>query len=135
MQPFQADADDLMTRIKQVISQGATQVLYFDEDPMVVDDTWPVDEGRMHEFPAPGTPILLITDLGIRNQRFQRSRAPRYWRAFAMEALRHRCPVVAFVPYPPSRWPTGLAGLIAPVLWDRKTTATSIRAARRIGSH
>jgi hypothetical protein len=39
MQPFQADADDLAMRLKRVAPQGATQLLYFDEDPSVVDDT------------------------------------------------------------------------------------------------
>lgn len=134
MQPFQADADELAARIQEVTSQGATRLLYFDEDPAIVDDSWPVGEGRTHELPPAGTPIVLITDLGIRGLRSGRSRARRHWISFAIEASRHHCPVVAFVPYPPSRWPAGLDGLVMLVPWDRKTTIATARAARRTRS-
>jgi len=131
MQPFQVDTDDLAVRIRQVASQGATQLLYFDEDPTMVDDTWPVVEGRPYELPLAGTPIVLITDLGIRHMRSRRSHARSYWLAFAREARRRQCPVIAFVPYPPSRWPAGLDGLITPLPWDHHTTVTTVRTAKR----
>lgn len=131
MQPFQVDTDDLAVRIRQVASQGATQLLYFDEDPTMVDDTWPVVEGRPYELPLAGTPIVLITDLGIRHMRSPRSRARSYWLAFAREARRRQCPVIAFVPYPSSRWPAGLDGLITPLPWDHHTTVATVRTAKR----
>lgn len=131
MQPFQFDADDLAARLQRVASQGSTQLLYFDEDPTIVNETWPVGEGRLHDLPPAGTPLILITDLGIRDLRSNRARTRPYWWEFATKALRRRCPVIAFVPYPLSRWPVGLNGLITPLPWDRKTTVATIRAARR----
>ena len=134
MQPFQLDADDLAARLQRVASQGATQLLYFDEDPGTVDDTWPVGDGRLHELPAPGTPVILITDLGIRGLRPHRAHAQPFWWALVARAQRRRCPVMAFVPYPVSRWPTRLSSYITPLMWDRTTTVATIRAARRTGS-
>jgi hypothetical protein len=131
MQPFQADADDLAARIQRVASHGVTRVLYFDGDPTVVDDTWPVGDGRPYELPAAGTPLVAITDLGIRPLDTVRRPARPCWAALARKAWYRRCPVVAFVPYPASRWPTGLGGGITPVLWDRRTTVAALRAARR----
>lgn len=131
MQPFQVDTDDLAARLRQVASEGATQLYYFDEDPTIVDDTWPVGEGRPYELPPAGTPIVLITDLGIRHLRSPRSLARPYWLAFALQARRRGCPIIAFVPYPPSRWPAGLGGLITPLPWDHQTGIATVRAARR----
>lgn len=131
MQPFQSDADDLAARIQEVTSQGATQLLYFDQDPAVVNQTWPVRKGRPHELPPSGTPIIVITDLGIRALGSDRARAQPFWMTFAIQARRRRCPIIAFVPYPPSRWPRGLHGLVTSVPWDRKTSVATVRAARR----
>jgi hypothetical protein len=131
MQPFQLDADDLAARLQRVASQGATQLLYFDEDPGTVDDTWPVGDGRLHELPPSGTPVILITDLGIRSLRSHCAHARPCWWALVARAQRRRCPVVAFVPYPVGRWPTQLSSYITPLVWDRSTTVATIRAARR----
>lgn len=130
MQPFRRDADDLAARLRQIASQGFSEVLYFDEDPELVDDTWPVRDGRAHRMPPCGVPIILITDLRLRSLSEARLYARAPWLRFAGAARRCRCPLLAFVPYPPHRWPSGLDGLITMLFWDRSTTVAWVRAAR-----
>jgi len=37
------------------------------------------------------------------------------------------CPLVAFVPYAPRRWPRALRRAMTIVQWDRRTSAVTIR--------
>jgi hypothetical protein len=83
--------------------------------------------------PPRGTPILLLTDLGIGYPAgFDDAASADEWLAFAVLARRAECPVVAFVPYPPERWPPALRRAITILRWDRQLTAG--RAAKRVAS-
>lgn len=86
------------------------------------------EDWRPYAPPLPGTPVLLLTDLGIGRPMFADERADaREWLSFAAQVGRAGCPLVAFVPYAPRRWPRALRRAMTIVEWDRRTSAVTIR--------
>jgi hypothetical protein len=84
-------------------------------------------EERAYEPPASGTPVLLVTDLGIGVPPLaQDTLFIDDWRDFADRTARARCPIIALVPYSPERWPAALKGIINIIQWDRSTTAGDV---------
>lgn len=85
-------------------------------------------EETTYSPPAPGTPVLVVTDLGIGRPRGLNDWADEVeWLDFAAILRRAGCPLVAMVPYPPARWPLALARGIAILQFDRPTTASVVR--------
>ncbi|HEY0698401.1 MAG TPA: hypothetical protein VGD43_11400, partial [Micromonospora sp.] len=78
-----------------------------------------------------GTPVLLLSDLGVNGRWWDTSAEPWEWRAFARLAARHGCPVVALAPCPPSRRPRWLDALFPVVTWDRTATVGGVHAVLR----
>jgi hypothetical protein len=80
--------------------------------------------------PARGTPVVLLSDLGLGGPQLSLDRAlSAEWLAFCARARRAGCPLVAFVPYERQRWPRPLARAMILVTWDRGTTAGQVRHA------
>jgi hypothetical protein len=130
MQPFARDQMELMRVIQGVVGIHATAILQFRSCPTRKVGVGPVWTWRGYQPPQPGTPVLLLTDLGIGGPslRLQRSRTEE-WQSFARTLSRHSCPLVAFVPYPPERWPTRLMQEMIILQWDRATTFGTVRKA------
>jgi hypothetical protein len=53
------------------------------------------------------------------------------WRSFGERIRAAGCHPIALVPYPPARWPAGLADVIDIVQWDRLTNVRRVRATLR----
>jgi hypothetical protein len=83
-------------------------------------------------LPAPGTSVLLLTDLGIGGGS-NRRRWPRKdsLLSLARRLAAQQSALVALVPYPASRWPVDIDRRIGLVFWDRRTTVADVRQARR----
>lgn len=127
MAPFAQDREDLVEGVRRVVGSESVAVLAFAE---VLDDgvwTDAAPEPRAYVPPARGTLVAVATDLGIA---FGRAASARRWRALAARLRTSGCPLVAFVPYPPRRWPQNLRGEIAIVQWDLACTAQAVRHAR-----
>jgi hypothetical protein len=127
MTPFLKDQAWLEWAVSRVVGENGVELRRFTGTPLSVAASAIGREGQAYPVP-PGTPVLALTDLGIGRPMFDRDyNDPDDWLALA-ELLRHAgCPLVAFVPYPPSRWPRGLARELAIVHWDRVTTAATVR--------
>jgi hypothetical protein len=83
-----------------------------------------------YELPPAGTPILALTDLGIGALGAGQPYVPiEEWLAFAGTAEIAGCPLTAFVPYAPDRWPPLLRGELAIVHWHHARSAPGARAA------
>jgi hypothetical protein len=129
MQPFAADQATLLATLVSVVGRDRTEVLYFDSSPAWGAGTGPKDEWPDYQPPAPGTPVVVLTDLGIARPPGAAGLAGvSDWRGFAKIVARAGCPMLALVPYPRERWPA-LSKLITIVQWDRSTTASVIRHA------
>jgi len=129
--PFFGDQTHLVNTIRRIAGNENISVVQFVNHPRWVFD---IDKKQTapYSFPVSPVPILLVSDLGIRVSTLATDFvSPGEWVAFAQDATKAHCPVVALVPYPPHRWPAAVTEEIITLEWDRNTTAGAVR--RRIG--
>lgn len=128
MQPFAADEAVLRAALLSVAGRDRTSVLYFEGTPLRGCGTGAKADWPAYAPPAPGTPIVVLTDLGIAQPPESAGRASAAeWMEFARVAVRALCPILALTPYPAKRWPPALAKRMTIVQWDQATTAASVR--------
>jgi hypothetical protein len=129
MQPFRRDQEEITRQIVRTVGCEKVDVGYFAYSPLRGAGPGPGWTWRPYRPPSRRTPILLLSDLGIGGPPgdFRRSTLPE-WRRFWRIAADNESGVVAFVVYPPGRWPAWLAAVTHPVVWDRRATARSARA-------
>src|SRR6202008_4057123 len=65
MQPFAADQTALLAFLVRVVGRDRTEVNYFEGSPLWGAGIGPKDEWSDYRPPASGTPVVLVTDLGI----------------------------------------------------------------------
>ena len=130
LKPFVADRAETIGALQRLIGKALVQVGWFLDDP--ASGVGFERELATYEPPAPGIPVLLLTDLGIGGGGTRR-RWPRreHLVALARRLAAQGSPTLALVPYPPNRWPAGLDRSIALVFWDRRTTISEVRRARQ----
>lgn len=86
---------------------------------------------RPYSPPLPGTPILLVGDLGMARGAFPLSEADEArWDAFFGGLRARRNPVCALVPCAPELYPPFVRELVDLVLWDRRTRPSDVRRVR-----
>jgi hypothetical protein len=130
MSLFRRDALWLRRELHKVLSESKVDVRVFARCPIFgagrpADDSW-----KPFRPPSAGTPILLITDLGIGAEDHERA-TPKEWNAFIDLTSAAGCPLLALNPYAPHRWPPGLARRITVVSWRRALSAQTARKAAR----
>jgi hypothetical protein len=124
LKAFLQDQQQIVSALKLLIGEALVEAGWFLDDPL--------GESHPGNAPAPGTPVLLLTDLGIGGDGARRQwPKPDHLREFSRQMAARGSPVLALVPYPPDRWPPGLSNSIGMVFWDRRTTVSDVRAARR----
>ncbi|HKB11870.1 MAG TPA: hypothetical protein VKD69_14505 [Vicinamibacterales bacterium] len=132
LMPFDRDVRALAHDLLAVVGRDRSRVLYFAGCPTLGAGPAARSSWRPYEAPPPGTPIVLVTDLGIARGAAGRSAvAEATWLAFVMLARAHDCPVVVFNPYPPPRWPAALLRQVRVLQWDRGTTAATAHRVSR----
>ncbi len=129
MEPFSADVRFLIERIHAVVGRELAQVLSFEGSPQRTG-VGSRSDWREHRF-QPGMPILALTCFDLNAAPHRALASALAWRKFADAARNAQCLLVAFVPYPPSRWPEGLAERMVIVEWDRGTTVGYVRRSLR----
>lgn len=132
MAPFIGDQISLQKELVQVVGRDRVQTLRFVGCPLRGAGAGPVTSWSEYRPPPSGTPVLLLSDLGIGRPLVGDDRAGvAEWLGFARLVRKARCPLVAFVPYAAPRWPRSLAPLLTMIHWDRRTTASVVR--NRVG--
>jgi hypothetical protein len=125
MTPFAKDQAWLELALHRILGENRVEVLSFTGTPRV----------DAYCAPAPGTPVLLLTDLGIGRPLFDSDSSDvDAWLAFVAAVRRAGCPLTAFVPYPPARWPPRLSRELTVIQWDRATSAATVRGRVRSGA-
>jgi hypothetical protein len=134
MIPFHRDQDWLVKEIQKVVGEGKTQALRFAGCPLSKAGAGPRKDWEDYRPPLPATPVLLLTDLGIGRPPLSSDWASvEDWLLFARILRTAGCPIVALVPYASTlpdgraRWPAELVGVMTILLWDRGTSATTVR--------
>lgn len=130
MAPYRKDQWWLTRRLSSMLDSGSVNVAGFVGTPLRPHP--PLGSVEAFRPPRPGTSVLVLTDLGIGRAPVLTERArPGEWRRFGGLIRSLNCPLIAFVPYPPHRWPPSLAKEIPTVQWDVGTTASDVAAVRR----
>ncbi len=129
MLPFLADESELLTELKRVVGTERLEAIRFVGTPLRQwargEDVW---ADVAYPPPSAGTPVLVVSDLGI-GASVARSVAVTTddWLLFAAHLKRAGCPLIALVPYAPSRWPRALADRAAILHWDHRTSVGMVR--------
>ncbi len=129
MAPFAPDVAQFIARLGMLVAPERIALLSFRGNPMRGCSQGDGDPAPWQPPPA-GTPVLLLTDLGLG----ARSQAPRgssvdAWAEFTEAARAAGVSVRALVPYPRERWPQALAQRVRAVHWDRRTSAAVVQRA------
>ena len=125
MAPFRRDQFDLAKRIRATVGSSLCEILYFQNCPIRGAGHSGVWSWRRYRPPVTGRPVLVLSDLSIspiRTGAVQRDE----WRTWGQELTLNGNPLIAFVPYPPDRWPRALDDTMMIVQWDRSTTAREL---------
>ena len=130
MDPFLDDKGQILTAISQVVGVPRLRVFHFIGCPTRGVFSARQDEASLWSPPPHGTPVVLISDLGIGGSLLDRDHSTRgEWLGMAQRCRAKSCPVLAFVPFAPDRWDRELARRITMIHWDRRTTAGTVRRA------
>lgn len=129
MTAFFADQAWALDEIERVVGRELVQVLSFAGLPCRGVAANIVDEPQPYLAPLPGTPVILLSDLGIARPVGASDRASAdEWASFALHVRCAGCPLIALLPYTPARWPRKLRGLVTMIHWDPRTTVGRLRA-------
>jgi hypothetical protein len=132
MEPFVSDRRAVLRQLRRVAGEQNLTVQYFRNAPLRGVASRPNDRLTGYQPPAPGTRILLLSDLGLGGSPGDYRRGTREeWEALAGLAARSDCQLTALVPCPSRRWPAWLVKLFPLISWDRRTTAAE--AAHQMG--
>jgi hypothetical protein len=128
MTPFARDQSILQKDILDLAGIDRVEIKRFAGSPLRGAGSgrkpWPE-----YRAPLPGTPVVLLTDLGICQPMLADDWAgPVEWLKFSETVAHANCPLVAFVPYESSRWPGELMQAMTIIQWDRRTTAGTVRS-------
>jgi len=130
MLPFSADQELLYEAIHEVVGWDRVETLYFDDCPL--DKMYEGDRyGKALAYvpPTPGTPVVMLTDLGLAGRRSTRFGASESeWLKFAKLVRGAECPLLALTPYGPARTPRRLRDAMYVLLWDRVTNVSRVRS-------
>ena len=128
MEPFYLDQLFLEQQILKVIGTDRTQVFLFSGLPEWGIKEVVVDDWTYYRNPPVGTPVLLLTDLGIGCASPGTERVSQAdWVRFSKKLSKNESSVVALVPYSLKRIPTILKKAMRVVSWDRTTTILSLK--------
>jgi hypothetical protein len=134
MMPFASDSQEILNAIQSVVGRERTEILYFEDCPVYGVETYEESDFVAYQPPPAGTPVLIISDLGIAEIPFSfRRSSPGEWLKLVLLLRTAGCPPVALTPYPSTRWPQPLINSLPVIQWDRHTTAATVRRARKKG--
>jgi hypothetical protein len=129
MQPFIEDQEQMLRCIVRVVGKDKATVMGFAGSPLRGAGESSRWEWREYRPPGQGTPVLLMTDLGIRQStRWSEWADEAEWLAFARTLNRSGNPLAALVPYGRDRWPASLRTAVKIIHWDQRTTISKVRA-------
>lgn len=129
---YSADQKWLLDKIQRVVGAGKISVLEFAGSPLLVFNPENLEALEPYldcRMPPPGTVVATLTDLGIGRPTSISARSTvAQWLELGRRLHLRQCPLVAFVPYGPARWPAALREAFTIVHWDWVTNTNSIQA-------
>ena len=132
--PVPQDINYLIERLRAIAPSDLLTIEPFLGCPSRGDDA--VSSLRAGWAPPPrGTPVIVVTDLGIGGPLHGRDRATQEeWLVFARSVRLAGHPLIGFIPYEPRRWPSRLARTMTLLHWSERTRIGSVKRAMREAS-
>ena len=131
MLPFRRDVLQLIESLRDVISDDRIVMAGFERHPLDEPLAW-FPGGKVERWtpPGAGSPVLLVSDLGI-TSRFGRTRAatPAEWLAFGRTCRAAGCTPIALLPHGRPFWPPALKRTFALVPWGHRTSVAEVHRA------
>jgi hypothetical protein len=126
--PYMRDQTFLLEQIENIVGSDGVDTWDFIGTPIKYAVSYSDPNCSNYRLPPSGTPIIMLTDLGIAAPQFNPEVTTHSeWIEFAHFVRAERCPLLAFVPFNPNRWPNALKNHIAMIQWDYKTSILTIR--------
>jgi len=129
MTPFRQDLRDMQSAIRRTMGEDGLQILRFSGCPSRGAGIGPRKNWTAYNAPAQGTPVLVLSDLGINRVAMERDRAStEEWLDFASKLTQLGCLPLAFVPVKdPANYLQSLARKMVLLPWDRNTTLNRVK--------
>jgi hypothetical protein len=128
MMPLRYDAESVKRRLELILGGDRLQLLYFDGCPSRGVGAGERSGWTRWEAPAPGMPVVMLTELGCAGPRGNLEWAsPEEWGRFAVQVRDAGTALVALVPYPARRVPSALAQRIIVVPWGEDLGAARVQ--------
>lgn len=131
--PYARDQERLLEQISDIVGRDRVEAWEFVGTPLrytlplEADDADGGGQVKGYKPPSAGTPVLLLTDLGIASPPFRGDvAAADEWLTFIGHVRRAGCPLLALVPYREERWPRHFDGLCRIVRWDQQTSVLTV---------
>jgi hypothetical protein len=132
MDPYRFDRERLVHSLDAILSDDRLEVLDFVACPARNAGKGTRDDWTAWKPPAAGTPVVVVTDLGIGGSALDDERAsPAEWLEFAHHVRSKGCVLIGLIPYEAGRWPPALARAMTLIHWSERTTVGSVRRAMR----
>ncbi len=132
MDPFLEDQGQLVRALDDILADDRLESLYFAGCPSRGVGRGPRNTWAAWKAPAPGVPVLAVTDLGIGGPALDEERPTvSEWLAFAQNVRSHGHLLLGLVPYEALRWPPVLSRSMILLHWSERTTVGEIRRAMR----
>lgn len=124
--PYMCDQVSLLKQLKHIVGTDRIEVWDFIGTPLKYS-VFSDELIHSYQLPSPGTPILMLTDLGIAIPSFAtENTSVDEWIEFAQHVHEAGCPLLALIPYNSTRWPNALKDQMIIVQWDRETTVSTV---------
>jgi hypothetical protein len=134
MDPYRQDITQLVERFQAIALSDLVKVEPFLGCPSRGADASGEPQPSWSP-PPPGTPVVVVTDLGIGGPIRSRDRAtPSEWLAYARVVRAAGHPLIGFIPYEPRRWPPRLARTMTLLHWSERTRIGAVKRAMREAS-
>lgn len=134
MELFHRDQKALISSLRSILGRDGVSEVRFRADPLERCQLNPAGDWVRYEPPREGTPVLVLTDLGISVGRRRESTDPSRWLKLATLLNSRASRLTIFTPYPHHRWPSTLRGRITIVHWDCATTYRALNLHRVQGA-
>jgi hypothetical protein len=133
MSPFQDDRRWLRALLESVAGRDRVEVLRFTGSPLRGVVRTAGGAAETYRPPAPGTPVVLVSDLGRIRPPFTGRATARLdeWVDFVDGVLHSGCPTVCMTPFPAHTYPRSVRGRVALIPFDRRISLRHAREATR----
>jgi len=125
--PYMRDQEFLLEQLDQLVGNDQVEVWEFTGTPLKHAVSVKSPARSSYSLPSPGTPLLMLSDLGIAVPPFELEVATTAeWLAFVEYVHQARYSLLVLTPYHPVPCPSALKKSVRIIQWDRETSVSTV---------